>query len=368
MQKARAWTEWKVWRWSRSVLLTCSAALAVMGVQVSHARGEALPGEGVWVGAMVALVLGLAWLGRPTWWIVAFTSVFVVFEIVTPADHYSAAWLAVYAVCIDANSRRPAWFGPAITGLLVVPGIVSSASLQVAMYGALYLILMAGLGQFVRTVFASTRSQTRAHELERRLELAGIAQEVHDSGTSRLASILLLAQGIRARGDLPERADADLELLIASATSAAVDLSRAASPARVGDDAGPSGTFAEEWDRSLAVLRAAGFRVEGGGPAPPLAPGSVNAAAARIVIESTANICKHAAPGGKVEARAVLGAGFLVLEWSNETSTAESADSGGLGLSSMWARVEGLAGGVSASRKGAGFQLRVEIPVEGENE
>jgi hypothetical protein len=115
------WTDWAVWRWSRSVLLTLAAVLTTASLRVFSLHDELLPGEVFWVGAMVVLVLGLAWLPRPVWWTSAFAATFVAFEVVTPADHYGPAWLVAYAVCVDLNSRRPVWLGVAFVGLLAAP-------------------------------------------------------------------------------------------------------------------------------------------------------------------------------------------------------------------------------------------------------
>ena len=230
MRKARAWTEWPIWRWSRGVLLTFAAALTVAALRVAQVHDALLPGEVFWVGGMAALLVGLAWLPRPVWWTVGFAVTFVSFDAVTPPDHYGAAWLAAYAVCVDANSRRPAWLGPALVGLLVVSEVAFGGSIRDAAYNALYLALAAGLGQFIRAAFAFSRRYARTAELERRVELMTIAQDVHDSGTSRLAQVVFIARGVLAREKLSERGRSDMTLLIDRASSAASDLRRG--PAR----------------------------------------------------------------------------------------------------------------------------------------
>ena len=359
-----------MWRWSRGVLLTFAAALTFAALRVAQVHDALLPGEVFWVGGMAALLVGLAWLPRPVWWTVGFAVTFVSFDAVTPPDHYGAAWLAAYAVCVDANSRRPAWLGPALVGLLVVSEVAFGGSIRDAAYNALYLALAAGLGQFIRAAFAFSRRYARTAELERRVELMTIAQDVHDSGTSRLAQVVFIARGVLAREKLSERGRSDMTLLIDRASSAASDLRRAALPAGLGI-AEPSAPFAEEWRRSREVLRGAGLVVSGSEEPPRLVPGPVSDAAARIVTEATSNICKHAAPGGRVEAEATLRSGMLALEWRNEARDERGESetgSGGLGLSGMGSRVAALGGTMSTTRSAAEFRLRVEIPVEDEDE
>ena len=347
--------------------MTFAVVLTIAALRVAHEHGELLPGEVLWVGGMVGLVVGLAWLPRPALWTTGFAVAFLAFDAVTPTDHYGAAWLAAYAVCIDANSRRPVWLGPAFAGLLVASEIAFGGSLRDAGYNAAYLAFAAGFGQFIRTAFGFSRRYAHTAELERRVELMTIAQDVHDRGTSRLAQVVFLAHGMLAREELSERGRSDLGLLIDRASSAASDLRRAALPAGLGI-AEPAAPFAEEWRRSREVLRGVGLRVSGTEVAPHLAAGSVSDAAARIVTEATSNICKHAAPGGRVEAEATLQSGMLALEWRNEASGAADAGSGGLGLSGMWLRVAAVGGTVSATRSAEDFCLRVEIPLEGEDE
>lgn len=352
------------WLWARRALLSCALLLLVWAGVRGQARGDLVPGEPAWLAVLGALLLAVAWLPRPSLWALVFVAAFTVLKITT-VDYNGAAWFAVYAVCIDVNSRRPARLGLLASGVLAAAQLwpTSADSAGSTAGGVLYLVALTLLGQFIRIAFAGARAEREKAVLEVQLERSNLARAVHDTGAARLTQVLMVARHLNQDASLDPRARAQVQMIVDCAQAGSDELRAVINPA--GDIARRSNageTLDAEWERSVAMLQSAGFDVAA--TSPPIGPVTplIEQEAVRAILEASANICRHARHPGRVAATITLSEEGLTMKWLNDSPQTAPNDTLGMGLAGMRDRIHDLGGAVDATSPDDGFCLIVHLP------
>jgi signal transduction histidine kinase len=202
---------------------------------------------------------------------------------------------------------------------------------------------------------------TRVMLVQARLE---VARDVHDVLSASLAAAALKAD--LARRLLPrDAARAGAEL--ADVTTLA---QRALAEARALSGTEPDTTLAGEIASARSVLAAAGVGTQvSAGAVPGALPAAVDRALAVVVREGVTNVLRHSsARHCMITAR--IDDGVLRLEVSNDGVTAPTGDvAGGSGISNLGARLQAVAGTLTAGQDGGGrFMLAAEVPVMPQSE
>ncbi|MFT3889606.1 MAG: hypothetical protein QM713_15795 [Arachnia sp.] len=352
--------DWRGWPWVRRALFLIPLGLAgvFFGILiVDHADVEPLHV------VQFALVCWLAVSRRPRVVVAIFLAVFLLNLVVFPT-HLGyidgPAWILALAVVLDANSRSPLWFGLATTLFVAmgrVPDVLTGLREQnETLLIALALMGATLIGQLIRGAFAAGRAAEAAAEARRVVERLELRHAVHDSGSARLAQLMLLTRALRDRPELPTELRGDVDLMVDVATAGAQEL-RAVMQPRADEPA----ALVKEWRRSVEVLGSAGFEVVEASPSLPPLGDDVEREAVRVVREATSNICKHAAPRGRVVAASAFGGETLTLTWLSERAGAPGEGSG-LGLAGMAERIKRLGGTVQTGLADDSFRLCVTLP------
>ena len=321
----------------------------------------------VWLAVLTALACWLAFARRPRLPLIGFLGVFGLgaAQAWNGRTGYAgvAVWILALAVVLDANSRRPIWGGLGATLVTLVASLVPLV-IGIEVHGSIPGELIGGVlaatlaGQVIRAAFAAARAgeaEAAARLAAERLELR---HAIHDSGSARLAQLMLLSRRLREHPELPAALRSDVDLLADVAAAGAQELRAAMQPRT---DSSPE--LAREWRRSLEVLRTAGFDVvETLQPLPSLTR-DAEEEAARVVREATSNICRHAAEHGRVLAAATARHGTLALTWLSDRNDTAAASGGGLGISGMSERVRQLGGSVETALVDGCFRLTVTLPL-----
>ena len=354
---------WRGWPWVRRALFLLPLAGVAWILWVSIVESH------IDVSRLVVLSALMCWLafGRRPWLATAvFLAAFVVGFIALPGDGLGwadgPAWILATIVVLDANSRSPAWPGlvaTAAAALARVPQIFGGDIWDIGDTKMVMLALVGAtlIGQLIRGAFAAGRASEDAAEARRLVERLELRHAVHDSGSARLAQLMMLTRALRERPELPSELRADVDLMVDVATAGAQELRSAMQP-RADEPA----ALAREWRRSLEVLGSAGFEVVDAAPSLPGLDSAVEREAVRVVREATSNICKHGASGGRVVAASSLGAGTMTLSWLSDHDGRNAEPGGGLGLAGMAERAKRLGGSVQAALEDGCFRLRVTLP------
>lgn len=201
-------------------------------------------------------------------------------------------------------------------------------------------------------------------------ERARIARDLHDV-VAHTVSVIVLHAGAARRiaTEQPERARSTLEAIEALGREAAADMRRLVgilrAPAEPAADAEPQPSLAR-LDGLVDRVRAAGLdvRLQIEGDARTLPPG-VDLSAYRIVQEALTNTLRHA-HAERADVLLRYRADGLELEVSDNGRGSVPAAAGGQGLIGMRERAAIFGGHVEAGpRQGAGFRVRVLLPLEG---
>jgi signal transduction histidine kinase len=231
-----------------------------------------------------------------------------------------------------------------------------------------WVIAVVGIATAVRDRFAAARARReQADEHRARMaeqERLRIAREVHDVVAHSLAMINVQA-GVAAHvaDRRPEQAKEAL-LNIKKASAAALnDLRATVAVLRSGEDLAPTPSLAQMTEL-LDHARAAGLTVRVHGE-PGELPAPTDGAAYRILQESLTNVVRHADQPQSVDVRFERGNGMLTLVVRDDGVGAVQPKIGN-GLRGMRERVEVLGGAVHASPVEGGFEVRAELPIEGE--
>ncbi|WP_460438320.1 sensor histidine kinase [Amycolatopsis stemonae] len=237
-----------------------------------------------------------------------------------------------------------------------------------AAFVVVWLTAVIGVGTAVRyqlDALAARREQADEHR--HRLaeqERLRIAREVHDVVAHSLAMINVQA-GVAAHvaDRRPEQAKEALLNIKAASASALKDLRATLAVLRSGEDKAPAPSLAQAAEL-LAHARDAGLTVEVHGEAGDL-PAPVDAAAYRILQESLTNVVRHAERPHHVDVRFERRPGAFTLRVRDDgRGTAEPVP--GHGLRGMGERAAALGGRCTAGPVDGGFEVRVELPIEGE--
>lgn len=362
--------DWAGWVWIRRGALSMMALFVVWSGWGSQVDGHTFSGEWVWLSAIVVLLLAAAWLPAPSITALAVVAVFMLMLIPLDEPYYGAGWFGVYAVCVDANSRRPIWAGATVAGLVLLTSVLNDPTAAVA--STVYVALLAVVGQGVRLAFEGSRAQIQNAELRLHLERAELRQAVHDSGAARLSQLALLARELQTRRDLTDEVLAEVSILADVATIGAAELRHALNAGTAGiqtdQPISTEQTLVSEWVRSQGVLRALGLELADApiGDVPPLPP-KVERELVRAVREVTANICTYASRHGRVVALMSVHDGSISLSWLNDIARAGELDLSlrqeGSGLRALESRIEALGGAFESDAQDGVFQLRIAVPI-----
>ncbi|WP_410562619.1 sensor histidine kinase [Amycolatopsis sp. cmx-4-61] len=261
--------------------------------------------------------------------------------------------------------------GAVALAVLYLAHIVATASFALesgAGFLVVWLIAVIGIGTAVRyqlDALAARRGQADEHR--HRLaeqERLRIAREVHDVVAHSLAMINVQA-GVAAHvaDRRPEQAKEALLNIKAASASALNDLRATLAVLRSGQDKAPAPSLAQAREL-LDHARDAGLTVEVHGE-PGVLPAPVDAAAYRILQESLTNVVRHADRPDRVDVRWDRRPGtFTMTVRDDGRGTARPAP--GHGLRGMAERATALGGRCTAGPVDGGFEVSVELPIEGE--
>ncbi len=231
-----------------------------------------------------------------------------------------------------------------------------------------WLTAVIGIGTAVRyqlDALAARREQADEHR--HRLaeqERLRIAREVHDVVAHSLAMINVQA-GVAAHvaDRRPEQAKEALLNIKAASASALKDLRATLAVLRSGEDKAPAPSLAQAGEL-LDHARDAGLTVDVHGEPGDL-PAPVDAAAYRILQESLTNVVRHADRPSRVDVRFERQPGAFTLRVRDDGRGTVQPNPGH-GLRGMGERAAALGGRCTAGPVGGGFEVRVELPIEGE--
>ncbi|MET8993646.1 sensor histidine kinase [Amycolatopsis sp. NPDC004169] len=261
--------------------------------------------------------------------------------------------------------------GASALGVLFLAHFLTSGSFALAVgagFLVVWLIAVIGIGTAVRyqlDALAARRAQADEHR--HRLaeqERLRIAREVHDVVAHSLAMINVQA-GVAAHvaDRRPEQAKEALLNIKAASASALNDLRATLAVLRSGQDKAPAPSLAQAGEL-LDHARDAGLTVEVHGE-PGTLPAPVDAAAYRILQESLTNVVRHADQANHVEVRFQRRPGTFTLRVRDDgRGTAQPTP--GHGLRGMGERAAALGGRCTAGPVEGGFEVCIELPIEGE--
>ncbi len=278
------------------------------------------------------------------------------------------------ALFVLTRQRGPLTAGSAGAGVLAVAylgHVVLTGSFAIqtgASFLLVWLVAVIGVGTAVRyqlDALAARREQADEHR--HRLaeqERLRIAREVHDVVAHSLAMINVQA-GVAAHvaDRRPEQAKEALLNIKAASASALKDLRATLAVLRSGEDKAPAPSLAQAAEL-LAHARDAGLTVEVHGEAGDL-PAPVDAAAYRILQESLTNVVRHADQPSRVDVRFERPPGSFTLRVRDDGRGA-TRPTPGHGLRGMSERAAALGGRCTAGPVDGGFEVCVELPIEGE--
>jgi signal transduction histidine kinase len=261
--------------------------------------------------------------------------------------------------------------GAAALAVLYLVHIVTSGSFTLAVgagFLVVWLVAVIGVGTAVRyqlDALAARREQADEHRHRvAEQERLRIAREVHDVVAHSLAMINVQA-GVAAHvaDRRPEQAKEALLNIKAASASALKDLRATLAVLRSGEDKAPAPSLAQAAEL-LEHARDAGLTVDVHGEAGDL-PAPVDAAAYRILQESLTNVVRHADQPKHVDVRFERRSGSFTLRVRDDgRGTAQPAP--GHGLRGMGERAAALGGRCTAGPVEGGFEVCVELPIEGE--
>ncbi|MGW4828100.1 sensor histidine kinase [Amycolatopsis japonica] len=282
--------------------------------------------------------------------------------------------LPTIALFLLTKIRGPVVAGATGGALLAVAGIAlfvrhgfAGFDLRTGL-GLVWVIAVVGVGTAVRNGMAAARARReQADEHRHRMaeqERLTIAREVHDVVAHSLAMINVQA-GVAAHvaDRRPEQAKEALLNIKEASASALKDLRATLAVLRSGEDKAPAPSLAQA-EELFEHARAAGLEVRVDGE-PGELPAPVDGAAYRILQESLTNVVRHANQARGVDVRFERKTGALTLLVRDDGRGAvEPAP--GHGLRGMSERAAALGGALTTSVVNGGFQVRVDLPIEGE--
>jgi signal transduction histidine kinase len=278
------------------------------------------------------------------------------------------------ALFVLTRQRGPLTAGSAGAAVLAAAYVVHIASTRSftletgAGFLVVWLTAVIGIGTAVRyqlDALAARRAQADEHR--HRLaeqERLSIAREVHDVVAHSLAMINVQA-GVAAHvaDRRPEQAKEALLNIKSASASALKDLRATLAVLRSGEDKAPAPSLAQAGEL-LDHARDAGLTVDVHGDAGEL-PAPVDAAAYRILQESLTNVVRHADQPNHVDVRFERHRGSVTLRVRDD-GRGTARPTPGHGLRGMGERAAALGGRCTAGPVDGGFEVCVELPIEGE--
>ncbi|MEV6875562.1 sensor histidine kinase [Amycolatopsis sp. NPDC051128] len=261
--------------------------------------------------------------------------------------------------------------GAAALAAAYVVHVVKSGSFAIQIgswFLVVWLVAVIGIGTAVRYQSAANAARReQADEHRHRLaeqERLRIAREVHDVVAHSLAMINVQA-GVAAHvaDRRPEQAKEALLNIKAASASALKDLRATLAVLRSGEDKAPAPSLAQAAEL-LEHARDAGLKVDVHGEAGEL-PAPVDGAAYRILQESLTNVVRHADQANHVDVRFERRPGTFTLRVRDD-GRGTTRPTPGHGLRGMAERAAALGGRCTAGPVDGGFEVCVELPIEGE--
>lgn len=315
----------------------------------------------------------------------------------TPATLIAAAGVAATLLLVPTEATRPSLLAMLVPiaiagtrGLHMVQGVVATWFVVVAAVNensppvpperlagrvAGWILLAAAgcvFGWLTRRLWLqreqSVRERAAAVEEQRRL----IASDLHDTLAYSMTSIIQRAHMAQLRGvDDPLLAD-DLIFITRTGHHSLRDLRGMMQTLRRNDAAPETPrspwrvtSLTEVVDRRVAHLRACGFTVEVAFDvrADDL-PDSVRETLAKVTVEATSNIAKHADASGPCAIRLQESAEGVLAEFVNRPAKVRSRTGSGLGLVGARERVEALGGEVAVTKDEEAWKVHAWLPLE----
>lgn len=260
---------------------------------------------------------------------------------------------------------------PCLLTVLVVPLVYVSSAEAVELYWwarhVLVCVLVWLLGVERRRALED-RAWAAAEREERRAaqEREGVARQLHDVLARTITVMVVQAEALKARGELPGQADARVDALLGAGRRALAEVrATLAGLHRPERDAAP------DWASAVASFRSAGLVVvqthrsweclvldrSGTG---------VRECAWRVVHEGLANALRHAGPGTTAQVSAARSGAWLEVAVTDDGSGSPPTGEpdGGFGLPSLERDVARLGGSLCwGPRRGPGWRLEARLPV-----
>jgi signal transduction histidine kinase len=308
-------------------------------------------------------------------------SVFIVVATLTGAYYWisdypggPAVVLPTIALFTLTQRRGPVTAGVAGGALLLIGFVIYLATGGRVLLDAraglfvVWIVAVVGIGTAVRNQITAVRaSRERAAEHQDRLaeqERLRIARDVHDVVAHSLAMINVQA-GVAAHvaDRRPEQAKEALLNIKEASASALKDLRATLAVLRSGEDRAPAPSL-RQMSELFDHARATGLVVRVAG-SPGELPAPIDGAAYRILQESLTNVVRHANRPRAVQVRFDRREGFFELVVTDDGMGAAEPKPGN-GLRGMGERASALGGRVRARPIEGGFEVRAELPLQGD--
>lgn len=285
-----------------------------------------------------------------------------------PPGLFTMAYVLIPAYALFRwGSGRHALIG---LGIMLVPATLSVVldftSVSEAVMGFAIFFLALALGVAVRS---RTRERVSRIDAARANEREALARDLHDTVAHHVSAIAVRAQaGIATAPRDPEAAVAALRVIAAEASRTLAEMRTIVRSLRTD---GRDGTA--PLPRLGDVRGFAGPTTPGGPPVhvelwgdEARVPGSVAAAAYRLVQESVTNARRHARRASRIEVTVRAGGDAVTVEVTDDGERAAAPADVGFGIAGMVERAEGLGGTcVAGPRAGGGWVVTAVLPLRG---
>ncbi|MEA4944608.1 MAG: histidine kinase [Propionicimonas sp.] len=253
-----------------------------------------------------------------------------------------------------------------------VAGIVFNTGFVVVVFGITW-----ATGLLIHRLSAHLEKVTGEYQqrlVDQRLDLA---RDLHDTLAQTITAMVVTTEGIKLQLDdsaTPEVAE-DLETVLRLGRQSITDLRGMLGVLRSSE---PDGQLVSAWRvtsiphvlaQQSADLERQGFTVstlvEGD---PDVLPPSVRECVAKLVVEATSNMAKHATAGGHCSLMLGIEEDAVEAVFSNPFDQDAPADPQGLGLVGATERVMALGGKLTVLTSGGQWVLQARLPIAGRDE
>lgn len=284
-----------------------------------------------------------------------------------------AVFAAVARGRFKVGFRLTCWY---LAVMLVVITPWMPAELSALLFNVSFLVVLFGLAWTAGWLLHQRDAQVervtgefQARLAEQRLELA---RDLHDTLAQTITGMVVTTEGMRVRlgQDCPVEIANDIERVLSLGRQSITNVRAMLSVLRApdADDQAASGwtpqSVPEVLTQQVADLKDRGFTVstviEGD---PDTLPPSLRSCLAKVIVEATTNMAKHATPGGRCSIMIDMDAAGIEAMFSNPRSTAtRQAEAGGLGLIGAAERVQAFGGQLQTRASGTQWVLTVTLP------